>query len=508
MQIPECFLWFLVMVVTSANMQSANITYNSTTTGDKYCPLYQQQDVPAFQDGPRFIAFCDVKNKQQNGAGDFNNEAEVTGSDWSEKVICLVSVLNIYQPESDKPENKGQLELQGYLHKCEVRELFSLEYEDLKKHSIFVSLVANFRDILVYRYSEPSCDEKHGYNGVEPHRMCVKLFDELEDGQYFRTCVNVTENLRNSCVRIHLNINNCNISSNTGKTIFPLTLAAETLKWKRIFCRSFFRIGFAIFALPVLKCIYMIGLILNCSLIRIFVNKNEMRKDCTLIIINIAIGVILKLVLHSPPTDNFLMNSIHSPPSDIYIFYMIVGLNIYSVMMFSCHNYLTLLPVKNRRNSGCSVLRRYSPHAHALTAAVLACLVPVPLISVLTEDSAVSLYVLIAYCAVPLCYSALFSVGTCLRLGSYVQSVHCGSSDHETLRGSRSKSANTLVALIVVSAVSYVPYFSLPFVTPYIGENVDRFVARATCFLFWLNWLVNPVALYVADRSFRVYSHK
>jgi hypothetical protein len=222
-----------------------------------------------------------------------------------------------------------------------------------------------------------------------------------------------------------------------------------------------------------------------------------------LIIVNIAVADILNLILHNPPIDVFLVESIHSPLSVTYVFYVILGLNIYSVMMFSCHVYLTVLPLKNRRNSGWKTLRRYSPHAHAIMACMLACVAPVPLISVLEEYYAVSLYVLVSYCAVPLCFSTLFSVGTSLQLGSCVQNVHCGSSDHEAEGSHRSRNANTLVALIVVTAVSYVPYCCLPFIPPHVGEQSDDHPFLISWVFVWFNSFINPIALYIADRDFR-----
>jgi hypothetical protein len=153
-------------------------------------------------------------------------------------------------------------------------------------------------------------------------------------------------------------------------------------------------------------------------------------------------------------------------------------------------------------------LRRYSPHAHALTAALLACVAPIPLISVIEEYYTVSLYVLITYCAVPLCCSTLFSVGTSLKLGLCVQNIHCGSAGHETQRTSRSRSANTLVSLIVVSAVSYVPYCCLPFIPPYIGEQSEEHPFLIPWVFVWFNSFINPIALYVANGNFRRYFNR
>jgi hypothetical protein len=506
MQISDCFLWFLVMVVTSSNSQPANITCKFTAASDICCPVFQQKDEIALREAARIFAQCLVNNTQQYEAGDFINETEGIASDQLANFTCLVSDMKMDQPEIDTPENKDIL--QGSLHNYESDERFIETYEDFNKCSLFLCSVANFRDILLFRYNNTHCDDKYRYNAPEAQRICEEFFNELKDGRYIKNCVNVTESLRHSCVKIFLDINNCNIHLNTETRIFPFIPRALKSKEEEIYFGISLREVGGITGFVILSSIYVTGLVLNCILIRIFIRHEEMRKDSKLIIINIAIADILNLVLHSPPIDTFLVNSIHSPLSVTYVFYMIVGLNIYSVMMFSCHIYLTVLPVKNRRNSGCSVLRRYSPHAHALTAAVLACLVPVPLTSVLEEYYTVSLYVLIAYCAVPLCCSTLFSVGTSLRLGSCVQSVHCGSSDHETLRGPRSKSANTLVALIVVSAVSYVPYFSLPFVPPYIGEESDDHSFLIPWVFVWFNSFVNPIALYVANKDFRYYFNK
>jgi hypothetical protein len=303
-------------------------------------------------------------------------------------------------------------------------------------------------------------------------------------------------------VKTFVDIDNCDLHFDRQTEINYLPTALESKGDDTYFGIPAKQVG-GTAGVVLLSSIYVTGFILNCILIRIFIRHEDMRKDSKLIIINIAVADILNLILHNPPIDIFLVESIHSPLSVTYVFYMIVGLNIYSVMIFSCHVYLTVLPVNNRRNSDWKVLRRYSPHAHAIIASLLACVAPVPIISVLEEYYAVSLYVLVSYCAVPLCLSTLFSVGTSLQLGSCVQNVHCGSSDHETDRSYRSRNANTLVALIVVTAVSYVPYCCLPFIPPYIGEQSDDHPFLISWVFVWFNSFINPIALYVANTEFR-----
>jgi len=498
----EYFLWFLVMVVTSANSQSANITCLFTTTGYLCCPDLAQQEELALGVQARIVSLCLINNTRHFDARNDSNETDGTVAD----VKCLASVLQLDQTEVGAPENKAKV--QGPLHSNELEGSFFHTYESSKKCCGVVCFVADIRDILTFRRNNTHCEDKHRYNESDAHRICEKFCEKSKSDRYIESCAYATEHLRHICFKIFLSVNNCDISSNEHTRLFPFVPTALKSKGEDGYFGIPFRQVGGTSGFVVLSFIYVTGLVLNCILIRIFIRHEEMRKDSKLIIINIAVADMLNLVLHSPPIDTFLVNSVHSPLSVTYVFYMVVGLSIYSVMMFSCHIYLTALPVRNRRNSGYSGLKRYSPHAHALTAALLACLLPVPLISVVEEYYTVSLYVLVAYCAVPLCCSTLFSVGTSLQLGSCVQSVHCGSSDHETLRGPRSNSANTLVALIVVSAISYVPYFCLPFIPPYIGEDSDVHLFLIPWVFVWFNSFMNPIALYVANRNFRYYFNK
>jgi hypothetical protein len=498
----EYFLWFFVMVVTSANSQSANITCKFTTTGDLCCPDLEQQEELALGVEARIILLCLINNTQHFGARNDSNQTDGAVAD----VKCLAGVLQLDQTEVGTPESEAKL--RGRLQSNELEESFFQTYESSKKCSCVVCFVADIRDILTFRCNNTNCDDKHRHNESDAQGICENVCEKSKYDRYIKSCAYATERLGHSCFRILPSVNNCDIRLNEHTRLFPFIPTALKSKGEDGYFGIPFRQVGGTSGFVILCSIYVTGLVLNCILIRIFIRHEEMRKDSKLIIINIAVADMLNLVLHSPPIDTFLVNSVHSPLSVTYVFYMVVGLSIYSVMMFSCHIYLTVLPVRNRRNSGYSGLKPYSPHAHALTAALLACLVPVPLISVIEEYYTVSLYVLVAYCAVPLCCSTLFSVGTSLQLGSCVQSVHCGSSDHEALRGSRSNSANTLVALIVVSAISYVPYFALPFIPPYIGEDSDEHPFLISWVFVWLNSFMNPIALYVANRNFRYYFNK
>ncbi|XP_023708565.1 neuromedin-B receptor isoform X2 [Cryptotermes secundus] len=487
------FLWFLLIVLPHVR---SNITCNIINIPDTCWHDVQKQNRHALYEEAMRIAQCLVNNAQKYDNGSSTNGTEDRRTDSLEIAKCIVSVIEMGHQDVDKTESNNLTD------RSELDSISVRTHEDLNECDCFVCSVARYRDVLIFRYSNPGCNDTCGLTEAEAQKTGEQFITDLKHISDIFMCVNVTDRSIHHWVQTFVDINNCDFHLDKRTEFEYLPTALTSKQVDTYFGIPIKQVGGAP-GVVILSSIYITGFILNCILIRIFIRREEMRKGSTLIIINIAVADILNLILHNPPIDIFLVHSIHSPLSVTYVFYVIVGLNIYSVMMFSCHVYLTVLPVNNRRNSGWKILRRYSPHAHAITALLLASVAAIPLISVMDEYYTVSLYVLVTYCAFPLCFSTLFSVGTSLQLGSCVQNVHCGSSGHETERSFRSRNANTLVALIVVSAVSYVPYCCLPFIPPYIGEQPEDHPFLISWLFVWFNSFVNPIALYVANRDFR-----
>jgi hypothetical protein len=497
------FTQLLVMALPEVDsIQSINITCNLTTINDTCSVDLQKSDRHALHEEAMRIARCFTNNSEQFVGHLTTNMTEDEATSHLENFKCLLRTIKMGQDEVGKVGNADEV-LDVFHNSNPYRT-----HEELGECGCVVCLVAKFHDISLLRYNNTRCNDVSSCSVTEVLTIGEQLLHELKYIRDIMMCGNMTDCLRHCWVRTFMGVNNRDTHFNTQTIMFPHFLTAFKSKDEDTYFGIPVQQVGGISGVITLSSIYITGLVLNCILVRIFIRHEEMRKDSKLIIINIAIADMLNLILHSPPIDIFLVNSIHSPLSVTYVFYMVIGLNIYSVMMFSCHVYLTVLPVNNRRNPNCKALKRYGAHAHVLTASLLACVAPVPLISVIEEYYTVSFYVLITYCVAPLCCSTLFSVGTSLYLGLCVQSVHCGSTGHETLRSSRSRSANTLVALIVVSAVSYVPYCCLPFVPPYIGEQSDDHPFLIPWVFVWFNSFINPIALYVANRDFRRYFNK
>lgn len=484
-------------------MQPTNITSNLTNIRDACWLNLQKQDRRTLLEETRRFVLCLVNNTQDYDGDVLTNMTEDVALDRLESLKCLVETIMMGQHEVNKSENREKV--LDIFNNFEFNKVCCQTYREPEVDGCVVCLVAKFHSILIFTYNDTLCNDTFECS-VSDNQIEEHLLNKLKCDRDI--CGNFTDCLRYCLTEITVNVKNCDTRFNTETIKFlHLPTAMRSNEEKTYFGIPLQQFG-GTSGIIILSSIYVTGLILNCILIRIFIRHKEIRKDSKLIIINIAVADMLNLILHSPPIDIFLVNSIHSPLSVTYVFYVIIGLNIYSVMMFSCHVYLAVLPVNNRRTSGCKELRRYSPHAHALTAALLACVAPIPLISVIEEYYTVSLYVLITYCAVPLCCSTLFSVGTSLKLGLCVQNIHCGSAGSETQRTSRSRSANTLVALIVVSAVSYVPYCCLPFIPPYIGEQSEEHPFLIPWVFVWFNSFINPIALYVANGNFRRYFNR
>jgi hypothetical protein len=79
---------------------------------------------------------------------------------------------------------------------------------------------------------------------------------------------------------------------------------------------------------------------------------------------------------------------------------------------------------------------------------------------------------------------------------------------HGTHKRARIRSAKVLVSLVVVFAVSYMPYFLINYFAK-LGIVVKNYISEyiVTClfFLMFLNSAANPVAIYVSSSKYRKY---
>jgi hypothetical protein len=126
----------------------------------------------------------------------------------------------------------------------------------------------------------------------------------------------------------------------------------------------------------------------------------------------------------------------------------------------------------------------------------------------LTEFS--TLFNVVVYCVIPLIATAAFSVVTSRKMRRSVNKMPGEVVGQRRVRNARTRSANILIGLIVVFAISYVPYYLSLFL--YHHFNVEKigflqmFIISYT--LIFFNSCCNPVALYAASGNFRQYFNR
>lgn len=121
------------------------------------------------------------------------------------------------------------------------------------------------------------------------------------------------------------------------------------------------------------------------------------------------------------------------------------------------------------------------------------------------------LYRLLAYGVVPLVIIAILYTLTAGRLVRSARGMRGEIQGHGTHRRARVKSAKELVSLVVVFAVSYMPYFLISYfgkVGIIVKNYVSEYIVTLLFFLLYVYSAVNPVAIYVSSAKCRKYLNR
>jgi hypothetical protein len=268
--------------------------------------------------------------------------------------------------------------------------------------------------------------------------------------------------------------------------------------------------------------LFVIGFIGNSILFLIFARHKEMLSSNNIIILNLAIGDSLSLICNI--IVSYMFNLSNSMAAGFLVCLSITlfvplgtGACVYSVTMLSIQRYFALAQLGNDRS--CINLRRFSSSLFICTIWVLACASAVPqfLKTGFYEDYCtveltdfVTLFNVVVYCVVPLILMATFSILTSWRMRQSVKKMPGEILGQEKVRNARTRSANILIGLIVVFAISYIPYYLFLFAYKYFNlEKIgfDRMFIISHSLVF-VNSCCNPIALYAASGNFRQYFNK
>lgn len=263
--------------------------------------------------------------------------------------------------------------------------------------------------------------------------------------------------------------------------------------------------------------LFIVGLFGNAILFFIFARHREMLSASNVIILNLAIGDTLSLV------SNIIVSFMFNLSDSMLVGFLVclsitlfiplsTGVCVYSVTMLAIQRYTALASMgKDHR---CRLLRRYSSVLFICTIWILAAASAVPRFLEtefhedycavqLTEFSTV--FDVAVYCVIPLLATAAFSSVTSRKIRRSVHKMPGEVMGQRSVRNARTRSANILIGLVVVFAVSYVPYYLFLFLYHYFNVEklgfLQMFIISYT--LIFVNSCCNPVALYAASGNFR-----
>jgi len=268
--------------------------------------------------------------------------------------------------------------------------------------------------------------------------------------------------------------------------------------------------------------LFLVGFVGNAILFLIFARHREMLSASNVIILNLAIGDTLSLV------SNIIVSFMFNLSDSMLVGFLVclsitlfipisTGVCVYSVTMLAIQRHVAL--VSMGKDHGCRLLRRYSSVLFICAIWILAAASAVPRFLEtefhedycavqLTEFSTV--FDVVVYCVVPLLATAAFSIVTSRKIRRSVRKMPGEVVGQSKVRNARTRSANILIGLTVVFAISYVPYYLFLFLYHYFNVEklgfLQMFIISYT--LIFVNSCCNPVALYAASGNFRKYFNK
>jgi len=268
--------------------------------------------------------------------------------------------------------------------------------------------------------------------------------------------------------------------------------------------------------------LFVVGFVGNCILFLIFARHREMLSASNVIILNLAIGDTLSLI------SNIIVSFMFNLSDSMLVGFLVclsitlfiplsTGVCVYSVTMLALQRYVALLSMG--KDQGCRLLRRYSTVLFICAIWILAAASAVPRFLEtefhedycavqLTEFSTV--FDVVVYCVIPLIATTALSTVTSRKMRHSVHKMPGEVVGQKKVRNARTRSANILIALIVVFAISYVPYYLFLFLYHYFNVEklgfLQMFIISYT--LIFVNSCCNPVALYAASGNFRKYFNK
>ncbi|KAJ9582293.1 hypothetical protein L9F63_003422 [Diploptera punctata] len=280
--------------------------------------------------------------------------------------------------------------------------------------------------------------------------------------------------------------------------------------------------------------IFAVGFVGNVVLLIIFIRHKEMRNPPSMMILNLTLADAFNLPVNIPVFLIYLTSHSWNYGEVLCIAFRFlrqlgITVSIYSIVVISIQRFLALTQIINAKYNGwCpKLVVRLKSILLIVSVWIIGSLIATPhtinagiydgqCYGAPKEnngyDKFITLFDFVLFCGIPLTIIATLSIATALLIRKSVRNIPGESMGMDKYIKTRIVSANVLIALTVVSAASYFPYYLFMFLYAwkYIQINTQEF--QITFFITYTfvfaNCCFNPIALYIFSGKFRKYFQK
>jgi len=287
------------------------------------------------------------------------------------------------------------------------------------------------------------------------------------------------------------------------------------------------------FVQPVVQgIIFLIGFVGNGVMIIIFARQRDIRTTTNMMLLNLAIGDVLNLTVNIPVFYSYTVSTswrfgLHLCKAYRFLRQLGIGVSIYSIVALSVQRFIAMTQFDIFRCHGCRIPKNLKSFLIISSVWLTGCMIAVPHTvhaGIYDENcyaasdqndyfpKTITLIDLLLFCVIPLSSTTAFSISSAYHLKKSIRKLPGEAVGMHAVIQARAVSSNVLIALAIVSAISYIPLYLLLFLyawTDFRMQPITYYVIFfVTYTLLFGNSCFNPIALYIVSKKFRVYFNK
>lgn len=275
--------------------------------------------------------------------------------------------------------------------------------------------------------------------------------------------------------------------------------------------------------------IFVIGFVGNGVLVFIFARHKDTRTVPNIMLLNLAVGDLLNLIVNIPTFYSYSISTkwqfgLYLCKTYRFLRQLGIGVSVYSIVVISVQRFIVVTESITFRRYGCQIPNKLKVPLLISVVWIIGSMIAIPhtVYAGIYEGNcygasaehhyypkAITLIDLLFFCLIPLAIIILLSVLSAHQLKKSVRKLPGETIGMEKVIKIRIVSSNVLIALAILSAVSYIPLHLLFFVyawTDYsISQSTYYVVSLIAYTLIFGNSCFNPIALYMVSKKFRRY---